>query len=76
MKDALLTRLRQGPLRTDQFAEVSASVGALKVRIHQLRRDGFRIETVAIPNGRYRPRAEYRLHEPRKVCPMCGSGVR
>lgn len=49
VRQAVLDRLRTGPLESDSFSEVCASKGVLKVHIHALRRDGFKIETTPIP---------------------------
>jgi hypothetical protein len=66
---SLLARLRQGPLAADDFAEVAASRRSLAVRIHNLREQGFSIESIGLPNGNRRPKAEYRLVA--GTCPCC-----
>lgn len=65
----LLERLREGPLRLDDFAQVSASKGSLKVLVHKLRERGFDIVSVPLANGNRRPKVEYRLNVNR--CPCC-----
>lgn len=69
MARSLLARLRKGPLRSDHFDEVGSSEQSLKVRVFNLREKGIAIETVPIPNGNYRPKAEYHLRGGR--CPCC-----
>lgn len=69
MAKSLLARLRKGPLRSDHFSDVGASEQSLKVRVYHLREKGIPIETVPIPNGNYRPKAEYTLRG--GTCPCC-----
>lgn len=63
----LLVRLREGPLFLADFAEVSASVGALKVSVHKLRAQGFKIRTEG--GGKAGPGAYFLTGEPKK-CPI------
>jgi hypothetical protein len=66
----LLARLRKGPLRTDDFAEVSASANSLKCRVFHLREKGITIESVDLPGTALRrPKVEYRLLN--GICPCC-----
>lgn len=69
----LIARLLQGPLRADDYAEVSVSRTSLKRRISLLREKGFEIETLSLANGRRNPKAEYRLVA--GECPCCGRAV-
>jgi len=48
-REQLLDRLRQGPLRSEDWATVATSRASLKVRIHILRRLGFVILSDPLP---------------------------
>jgi biotin operon repressor len=57
----LLARLRQGPLSSDDFAEVGSSRKSLHVRINKLRERGHNI--VSTGGGRTLKVVEYVLQE-------------
>lgn len=57
-RDELLEALRDG-IRSDDFARFAKSKGSLKVRIHNLRREGFPIVSISQPDQH--ARVMYRL---------------
>lgn len=59
-RDQLIARLREGPLQVRDYHQVATSRVSLRVRIHQLRKAGFDIQTV-YPGRRAHHAREYRL---------------
>ena len=71
----LIQRLREGPLQCADYAQVAKSRQSLKVRVHQLRDEGFVIETHTDgkPGGAGRRPSVYTLlTEPGTRCLTCG----
>lgn len=76
MASNLIRRLQQGLLASEDFAEVAKSKASLKVRIHNLRAQGFTIKSITADDfhtGRGRPSVAYLMvGMPADCCPHCG----
>ncbi len=74
----LIARLREGVLNADDYAEVAKSRASLKVRIHNLREQGFVIRSEPLDelDAKRRPKVAYRLiSAPNLTCPCCGGAL-
>lgn len=74
-KMALIARLREGILNADDYAEVAKSRASLKVRICNLRDEGFVIRSIPVDSlePSRAPKVAYQLISmPDMPCRCCG----